>query len=400
MMKRLLGLLLLPLALSATNGYLQTGIGVKSKMMGGVGVAYPQDAFASAMNPAGLIQMCNRWDVGFHWWGLNGRLDQESFDPPFAYQARTHENLYWPEVAISYAFCPCMSAGLAFYATGGFRTNYGETLAVGTLPPNVLSSHYNLYTLTPSLSWRLSCLHSLGVAVNISVGYFRMTGLEAFDDPLFTVTPGYFTDKGNNYSAGIGVRVGWLGQLTPKLSLGATYQSKTWMNHYADYRGFFADHGNFDLPSQWGFGITYKWLPCLVTSIDIVRVNWTDVKMLRNDNNQARFGAIDGRGFGWRDTWIVKGGFAYTFCKCYTIRGGWNYGDQLFGGPETLLNAIPLAPVEHFASIGLTWAFGCWEASIDYVYGLRHGVDYEDEDLISKIISYENSVGLSLGRRF
>ena len=109
-MKRILLALLLPTALFATNGYLQTGTGVKSKGMGGVGVAYPQDAFASAMNPAGLIQMCNRWDVGLHWWGLNGRFDDETPEI-VGPQRKTHGNLYWPDVGISYAFCPNRSAG-------------------------------------------------------------------------------------------------------------------------------------------------------------------------------------------------------------------------------------------------------------------------------------------------
>ena len=45
---------LLPFSAGATTGYFQHGYGIKSKGMGGVGIALPQDSLAAATNPAGM----------------------------------------------------------------------------------------------------------------------------------------------------------------------------------------------------------------------------------------------------------------------------------------------------------------------------------------------------------
>ena len=64
------GLLITSIA-SATNGYFLIGYGAKSRAMGGVGVAFPQDAMASASNPAGITQV-----------GTGVVIGGEFFNPP------------------------------------------------------------------------------------------------------------------------------------------------------------------------------------------------------------------------------------------------------------------------------------------------------------------------------
>ena len=56
--------LVLPGAAYATNGYFLHGIGTKTKALAGAGVAYPQDALAGAINPAGLAMVGKRYDAG------------------------------------------------------------------------------------------------------------------------------------------------------------------------------------------------------------------------------------------------------------------------------------------------------------------------------------------------
>jgi len=48
----------------ATDGYFLTGYGTKQQGQGGAGVAKPGDSLAGATNPAGLILVGNRFDVG------------------------------------------------------------------------------------------------------------------------------------------------------------------------------------------------------------------------------------------------------------------------------------------------------------------------------------------------
>jgi long-chain fatty acid transport protein len=56
--------LLLVTPLSATDGYFSTGYGLIQQGQGGAGIALPQDALAAATNPAGIVFVGNRFDIG------------------------------------------------------------------------------------------------------------------------------------------------------------------------------------------------------------------------------------------------------------------------------------------------------------------------------------------------
>jgi len=49
---------------SATNGYFSHGFGTQSKAMAGAGVALSLDSLAPATNPAGLLDVGDRRDIG------------------------------------------------------------------------------------------------------------------------------------------------------------------------------------------------------------------------------------------------------------------------------------------------------------------------------------------------
>jgi long-chain fatty acid transport protein len=60
-----------PGASFATNGYFSHGYGTKSKGMAGSGAALPQDALASATNPAGNVWVGDRVDLGISFFSPN-----------------------------------------------------------------------------------------------------------------------------------------------------------------------------------------------------------------------------------------------------------------------------------------------------------------------------------------
>ncbi len=49
---------------NAANGYFVHGYGPKNKGMAGAGVALPQDTITAATNPAGMVHLGKRFDVG------------------------------------------------------------------------------------------------------------------------------------------------------------------------------------------------------------------------------------------------------------------------------------------------------------------------------------------------
>src|ERR1035438_5403943 len=67
-LKKLLALImLLAIPASATDGYFSTGYGIKQVGQGGAGIAFPQDSLAAATNPAGMVFLGDRFDVGLTW---------------------------------------------------------------------------------------------------------------------------------------------------------------------------------------------------------------------------------------------------------------------------------------------------------------------------------------------
>jgi len=59
----------------ATNGYFSHGFGIKAKGMAGAGIALPQDAMAAATNPAGMVMVGDRLDLGVDWFKPNRRAE-------------------------------------------------------------------------------------------------------------------------------------------------------------------------------------------------------------------------------------------------------------------------------------------------------------------------------------
>lgn len=61
---RCLLILILAAPAFATDGYFSTGYGIKQLGQGGAGVAFPQDSLAAATNPAGMVFVGDRFDLG------------------------------------------------------------------------------------------------------------------------------------------------------------------------------------------------------------------------------------------------------------------------------------------------------------------------------------------------
>src|SRR3546814_15130608 len=74
--------------------------------------------------------------------------------------------------------------------------------------------------ITPSLAWRISDNHRVGVALNIAYQRFYARGLGLFAG--FSQAPDNVSNKGTDASAGVGLRLGWSSTLAPGHTLGAS----------------------------------------------------------------------------------------------------------------------------------------------------------------------------------
>lgn len=372
--------LLLALALSsgaalATNGYFQHGYGVKAQGIGGVGIALPQDGLAAATNPAGSAFVADRVDLGVTWFApRRGAEISGSFGADGSYDGNGKENFFLPEFGYVRHLNPALSIGLAIYGNGGMNTQYDSGIPLfGTGQAGV---NLEQLFISPNIAWKINDRHAIGAALNFAYQRFAAKGLQNFD-PAFTTSPGNVTDRGTDTSTGWGLRLGWSGQITPELSLGATWSSKIETSKFDKYKGLFADGGSFDIPENYGLGFAYKLSPKLTLAADLEEILYSDVKSvgLPLANIANGLGATNGAGFGWRDTTVYKVGIVYDYSKDLSLRAGYNHASQPIPSDQTLFNILAPGTIQDHLSLGTTYKFGTdGELSVAYTHGFKKTV--------------------------
>ena len=150
-----------------------------------------------------------------------------------------------------------------------------------------------------------------------AVQWFEARGVGSFAP--FSTNPAALSNNDKSYSYGAGVRVGYLGNLSPYFSVGASYQTKIWMSKFDDYAGLFAEQGGFDIPANWVIGIAIKPTENLDIVLDVQQELYGDIPSIANPllpalgacgmgDSSSCLGADQGSGFGWRDMTTVKAG--------------------------------------------------------------------------------------------
>ena len=361
----------------ATNGYSPTGFGTANKGLAGAGVALPQDAMAGATNPAGNFFVGERIDLGLAVFAPDrgftaddnagpppmGPGDPSSI-PPGSYDSRNDYFLI-PHFGWNTRIDDVSTIGVLVGANGGMNTEYGDDVwrnfnNPGT-PENWASSptgvNFEQMFLGVPYARKLNEQHTVGVMPIVAVQRFKAEGLEPFRN--FSIHPDKVTNNGHDYSWGYGIRVGWLGQFNERLTLGASAQSRLYMTEFDDYKGLFAEEGDFDVPPTVTAGLSFKMTPEVTLVADWQRIFYSDVDALSNSNGSFGpgnlLGSDDGLGFGWEDINIFKLGVQWQYDPRLTLRAGVSHADELFDNAEALFNILAPATVRTHASLGATY---------------------------------------------
>jgi long-chain fatty acid transport protein len=362
----------------ATNGYFALGYGVKASGMGGAAIAAPQDAIAAASNPAGMAMIGDRLDLGLSYFRPDRSAQLVGSPLPFngtVYEGNESANFFIPEFGYNRMLDARMSLGVSVYGNGGMNTDYDKPFPLfGQTRPGVdLSQLF----VAPTLGYRITPEHAVGVSLNLAWQRFKAYGLENFTAPSgpqqFSAYPANVTNNGYDDSYGVGVRIGYLGQFTPNFAVGLTYQSKTSMSEFDAYKGLFAEQGGFDIPANYGIGVAFTPITGLLLAFDVVRIDYSSIKSINNpllpNLFQARLGTDGGAGFGWQDVTAFKLGVQYAIHPQLTVRGGYNYGEQPIPQSETFFNFLAPGVVEDHWTLGATWTLANKsELSFSFVY--------------------------------
>ena len=228
---------------------------------------------------------------------------------------------------------------------------------------------------------KLNKNNAIGVSVVLAYQTFGATGLQAFANPGFSSSPNDVTNRGNDHSTGWGVRLGWTGQVTDSVTLGATYASKI-KGQFDAYKGLFAEQGEFDIPENYGFGIAYKATPQLTLAADIQQINYGKSRSVANTadcmfaGTGCLLGQSNGPGFGWGDMTVYKLGVSYDYSKALTLRAGFSTTSQPIPASQTFLNILAPGVVEDHLTLGGTWTLANKsELSLGYMHAFKKTVN-------------------------
>ena len=209
-----------------------------------------------------------------------------------------------------------------------------------------------------SYSRKINAQHSWGVSAILAYQRFSADGLGAFGLFNFSSDPTKLTNKGTDTSFGYGAKIGWLGEVSPGLSLAASYQTKMSMDEFSDYAGLFAEQGGFDIPATWTLGLAWNLAPGTLT-FDVQQIMYSDIKSIGNKfASPGQLGDSNGPGFGWEDITVYKLGYQWSTSPDWTWRVGASMGDNPIPSSEVLFNILAPGVMETHITGGFTYNMG------------------------------------------
>lgn len=352
---------LLPLSAHATNGYFSHGYGAQALGTAGVAIALPQDALVIAANPAGISHLGSRLDVGVSLFRPEREATVSGSPVPGfngTYSGDSKKNFWIPEFGYTRQLTGGLSAGLAVYGNGGMNTGYERNPFAAIGGQGQAGVNLEQLYVSPALSYRVNETHSLGVALNLVHQRFSAEGLQAFDNGNFSASPGNVTNRGSDTSNGAGLRLGWLGQLTPEIKVGFSWASSV-RGQFDRYRGLFAGDGNFDIPATWGLGASWQATPAVQLAADYQRIDYSNTRAVGNPLapllSGKKLGESAGPGFGWQDVSVIKLGAVYRHSDAWTLRFGYSHAEQPIPRDQTFFNILAPGVVQDHITAGFTW---------------------------------------------
>ena len=368
----------------------------------------PLDSIAAANNPAGMVMVGDRIDFGLTWFKPDRTAEITSPNPAAGtYDGNGRSNFFIPTFGYNKMINADTSLGVSVFGNGGMNTQYNTNPFTPFAASGNLGINMSQLFIAPTWSMKLNPNNAIGVSLNLAYQMFSATGINGPAFSGISSDPNALSDNGTDTSTGAGVRLGWTGQVTPTVTVGATYQSKTKMSKFDMYKGLFAEQGGFDIPSKYGVGIAVKPVPESTVAFDVERINFSDVASVHNPlvfPPPPYLGDDNGSGFGWQDITVYKLGVSHAYSSSFTIRAGYDHCDQPIPNSQTLLNIVAPGVVQDHLTLGATWTLADKsEISVAYVHAFEKTVNGSGSIPAgfgsgeANLTMHEDSIGISYG---
>ncbi|MEH6503259.1 MAG: outer membrane protein transport protein [Cycloclasticus sp.] len=341
--------------------------------MGGVGIAFPQDTLAAAVNPAGMSQV-EGVDIGARFLYIPRDAEFDCTGNGDCTQAVKDDSRrdYWliPNFGWNKRLNDKSTFGVSVYGNGGINTTFRRRLYTETferfndIEPVTTDGHLGVdfaqLIIAATYTYQFESKHIIGISPLLGIQKFSAQGLDFFS--VASSDPGSLTNRGDEVSYGLGIKLGWFYKPNETYQFGAYYTPRMQMTKMKKYSGLFANNGDFDIPSNFGVGIAVSPINGLSIAFDATRINYKEIDSISNPTPAASelafgfspdrlLGAKDGVGFGWRSINVFKLGVHYLLDDKITLRAGANYGEEQIPRKSAIMNLIaPAMPSKHLTA--------------------------------------------------
>lgn len=133
-----------------------------------------------------------------------------------------------------------------------------------------------------------------------------------------------------------------------------------YMTELKDYKGLFAEKGDFDIPPALQAGLSFEPTSGLILAADWKRIWYSQVNSVGNPISNLTLGGQllgtdNGAGFGWEDINAYKFGVSWEATPAVTLRGGFSFNDNPIPSSEVMFNILaPGVQKQHYTA-GLSW---------------------------------------------
>lgn len=411
-----LGAVLMPA--HATNGYFSHGYGIKSKGMGGAGLALAQDAFAGANNPAQAAFAGDRMEAGLDLFMPDREMSRTGTAPPpmgIDISVQSDKKLFFvPEFGYNKTLSNDLSVGITVYGNGGMNSTYpgGQLTCMdpATMTPipgaNALCGMGQLgvdltqLVVAPTIAYKLNANHSIGVSPLLVYQQFSAYGLHGFMGS--TVNTAALTNNGHDDSTGLGIRLGYMGKFGNGVSVGASYSPKVNMSRFKDYAGLFADGGDFDIPENYGVGVAFQASPAVQVALDYNHISYDKVPAIGNASTVGPLGGSPGGGFGWKGVDVFKIGVQWAMNPTTTLRAGINHGTNPVTGANITPNILAPGVMKTHLTLGGTYAMNP-KSELSWSFMYAPSVSVSGPSMLAgteTVKMRQMSIGMQYGMKF
>ncbi len=357
----------------ATNGMRMIGFGPVQDSMGGVSIALPLDAATVATNPAGLVALGQRLDVGATFFNPSVKYNAtdagggavpstSSFDSNFGAS-------YIPAIGYVHPLSDALVTGVGVWGAAGMGVDYDQNLYGG-----VTKTSYMQARLTPGVAYRLAEGLSAGLTVNAM--YAMMS---------YNVAGGIgMPERKTAGSLGVGAVIGLQYVVTPMFTVGAAYETESFFQdfsfdipahtQYVPGTGFVSFPGGteklaFNQPAVATIGVAVRPASGLVLALDGEYIFWsqTNGKDQPKISNAQATGAMPWN-LNWSDQAVVKVGAEYAATPALKVRVGYNYGKDPLDANRAFENLAFPAIAEHHITAGVGYGFANWTVNLTGMY--------------------------------